>query len=109
MTHLGNAWYQNWSPDGKKIAIVTEALVLYTMDPDGRNLTRLATGVYSNPFWSPDGRFIAFLSGERWGETPLPRGNLHLIPATGRRDLERAGRDRHPACCPPGWPGRPMA
>src|SRR5689334_15007450 len=83
LTHLGNVWYQNWSPDGQKIAIVTEALDLYTMDPDGGNLTRLAGGVYSNPFWSPDGRFIAFLSGERWGETPLARGNLHLIPATG--------------------------
>lgn len=83
LTHLGDAWYQNWSPDGKKIAIVTEALVLYTMDPDGGNLTRLTGGVYSNPFWSPDGSFIAFLSGERWGEKPLARGNLHLIPATG--------------------------
>jgi hypothetical protein len=28
LTHLGNAWYQNWSPDGKKIAIVTESLGL---------------------------------------------------------------------------------
>jgi hypothetical protein len=83
LTHLGNAWYQNWSPDGKKIALVTEALVLYTMDPDGGNLTQLASGVYSNPFWSPDGQFIAFLSGERWGDKPLPRGNLHLIRATG--------------------------
>jgi hypothetical protein len=83
LTHLGNAWYQNWSPDGKKIAIVTEALVLYTMNPDGSELTPLAYGVYSNPFWSPDSRFIAFLSGERWGETPLPRGNLHIISAIG--------------------------
>ncbi len=83
LTHLGNVWYQNWSPDGKKIAIVTEALVLYTMDPDGGNLTQLTSNVYSNPFWSPDGRFIAFLSGERWGEKPLARGNLHLIAATG--------------------------
>lgn len=83
LTDLGNVWYQNWAPDGKKIAIVTEALVLYTMDPDGGNLTRLVGGVYSNPFWSPDGRFIAFLSGERWGEQPLARGNLHLIAAGG--------------------------
>src|SRR5438552_205943 len=71
ITHLGNVWYQNWSPDGKKIAIVTEALELYTMNPDGSGLTALAGGVYSNPFWSPDARFIAYLSGEHWGDKPL--------------------------------------
>jgi hypothetical protein len=118
LTHLGNAWYQNWSPDGRKIAIVTESLVLYTMDPDGGNLTQLATGVYSNPFWSPDGRFIAYLSGERWGETPLPRGNLHLIPATGGAIWDVPGATDIPllpagvAWAPDGlriaagWPGR---
>src|SRR5689334_4230640 len=74
LTTLGNTWYQNWAPDAKQIAIVTEALTLYLMSPDGSDLKPLAYGVYSNPFWSPDGRFIAYLGGEAWSAKPLPRG-----------------------------------
>ncbi len=83
ITQLGNVWYQNWSPDGTQIALVTEALTLYLMNADGSNLQRLADGVYSNPFWSPDGRFIAYLGGEAWSAKPLPRGDLWIIPRGG--------------------------
>ncbi|HET7080461.1 MAG TPA: hypothetical protein VFM49_23760 [Chloroflexia bacterium] len=83
ITQLGNVWYQNWSPDGTQIALVTEALTLYTMNADGSNLQRLADGVYSNPFWSPDGRFIAYLGGEAWSAKPLPRGDLWIMPSGG--------------------------
>src|SRR5262249_4657862 len=83
LTQLGNVWYQNWAPDATQIALVTEALTLYTMNPDGSGLKALADGVYSNPFWSPDSRFIAYLGGEGWSATPLPRGDLWLIPRAG--------------------------
>lgn len=83
LTTLGNVWYQNWAPDARQIALVTEGLSLYTMQPDGSGLRPLANGVYSNPFWSPDGRFIAYLGGEAWTAAPLPRGDLWLIPQGG--------------------------
>ena len=83
VTTLGNVWYENWAPDGKQIAIVDETLTLYLINPDGSNLQRLAGGVYSNPFWSPDGRFIAYLGGEAWSAKPLSRGDLWLIPRAG--------------------------
>jgi WD40 repeat protein len=83
LTTLGNVWYQNWAPDGSAIALVTEDLTLYVMKPDGGDLRRIAGGVYSNPFWSPDARFIAYLGGERWADKPLPRGDLWLVRADG--------------------------
>jgi len=83
LTALGNVWYQNWAPDGSAIALVTEGLTLYVMNPDGSGLHRLADGVYSNPFWSPDGRFIAYLGGEGWADKPLPHGDLWLVRVAG--------------------------
>src|SRR5215217_3851873 len=83
ITTLGNVWYQNWAPDAKQIALVNEALTLYLMNPDGTDLHALAYGVYSNPFWSPDGWFIAYLGGEAWSAKPLPRGDLWIIPRAG--------------------------
>jgi TolB protein len=58
-----------WSPDGKKIAFASlrggnMGFRLYTMDPDGKNVTELTSTdnplgfVY--PAWSPDGKQIAF-------------------------------------------------
>jgi len=66
-----------WSPDGKRIAFVSNrdsggeplgGSNIYTMDADGSNVVRLTFGSFnSGPSWSPDGRKIVF-SGLRDGQ-----------------------------------------
>ncbi len=97
LTTLGNVWYQNWAPDGSAIALVTEGLTLYMMKPDGSDLHRVADGVYSNPFWSPDGRFIAYLGGEGWADKPLPHGDLWLVRVAGGTPYKVAGASGIPS------------
>ncbi len=77
-----NVWFASWSPDGKRLAVSTEAAELYTLNVDGSDLKRIAVGAYSPPFWSPDGHFIAYVGGEHFG-LPLARGNLRIISAAG--------------------------
>ena len=45
---------QSWSPDGNKIAITIgdDPFVIYTIDSDGSNQTRLTSTTVSN--WQPD-------------------------------------------------------
>ena len=54
-----------WSPDGRKIAIVSNPdgkNGIYVMNADGSGLERLTGGVGydSGPTWSPDGHVLAF-------------------------------------------------
>jgi Tol biopolymer transport system component len=78
------------SPDGKRVAYtVREAVMdqsrseyitqIHLADADGGNPVQLTRGSGSSdhPQWSPDGKFIAFLS-DRSGKT-----NLWLIPVSG--------------------------
>ena len=88
--------YPAWSPDGTRIAFVSDRHVtddekrrgnrpppgLYTMTADGTDIRHLATDLgvaLQPPAWSPDGRSIA-VAAHRQGE-PVP--GLYLVPADG--------------------------
>jgi dipeptidyl aminopeptidase/acylaminoacyl peptidase len=67
LTHDGNSSRPQWSPDGARIAFlsdrsgVTEIYVVAVVGGDPQKLTTLSTNV-DNEQWSPDGRSIAFTS-----------------------------------------------
>jgi Tol biopolymer transport system component len=101
-----------WSPEGKRIAFergrrereVSNGAAgswgfgLYVMNADGSGEQRLTQGG-SQPYWSPDGRKIAFVSN-RDGNS-----DIHVMNAdgSGRRNLTRAAgrRDTQPLWSPP--------
>ncbi len=67
-----------WSPDGNRIAFVSDRegnkSRIWTMDATGRNLTLLTGDLEAEaPQWSPDGTRIAFVSGNR----------IHIMGADG--------------------------
>ena len=92
-----------WSPDGKRIAFErgrkerevsngaagSWGLGLYVMNADGSGQQRLTQGG-SQPYWSPDGRKIAFVSN-RDGNS-----DIHVMNAdgSGRRNLTRGAGNR---------------
>jgi Tol biopolymer transport system component len=64
----------NWSPDGRKIAFVSERdgnFEVYVMNADGGEPVRLtqSAGYEWSPTWSPDGGLIAFTSTRDHEET----------------------------------------
>ena len=100
-----------WSPEGKRIAFErgrrerepssgasgSWGFGLYVMNADGSGEQRLTQGG-SQPYWSPDGRKIAFVSN-RDGNS-----DIHVMNAdgSGRRNLTRAAgrRDSQPLWSP---------
>jgi Tol biopolymer transport system component len=57
----------DWSPDGRLILfrrISNHGDFLYTVHPDGSQLTELNTSAAGEPQWSPNGRMIAFDGGD---------------------------------------------
>ena len=82
-----------WSPDGRRIGFVSGAAVvgtgadtryldLWTMNADGSDATRLTDGASAlQPDWSPNGRWIAYTSGN----------NIRLVTPDGSRDIPLPG------------------
>ena len=80
--HGALAFFPVWSPDGKRIAFISDRTVfglnrsnrLYVMDSDGTDVQRLAPSVDPQislypPAWSPDGEYIAFTAyTHTWGK-----------------------------------------
>lgn len=67
LTHDGTSERPRWSPDGKRVAILSSrdgAPQVSTLPVDGGQpvkITTLSTGA-DNELWSPDGKWIAFVS-----------------------------------------------
>jgi dipeptidyl aminopeptidase/acylaminoacyl peptidase len=93
-----------WSPDGSKIAFLTERddtvnnrAEIYTMNPDGSGQLRITEtpGHENNVTWSPDGTRMAFYRD----------GDIHVMNATGSGDTVLLGgptEDSMPAWSPDG-------
>lgn len=100
----GGGGFPAWSPDGRRIAFVSESdREVWVMNRDGsgqRRLTRLSGDVSSfndadDPAWAPDGRRIAFGSGR----------HLYTVSADGtspRRLTEMPADADSPSWAPDG-------
>ena len=83
LTHdAGDDWYPAWSPDGQRIAFMSDRDgndELYVMDADGSNPTRLTQDAGRDWYsaWSPDGQRLAFVS-DRDGNA-----EIYVIAADG--------------------------
>ncbi len=75
--------YPALAPDGSAIAYRSEADggAIYINAALGGN-ERLLVKSGQNPRYSPDGKFIAYWTGE-WGHFVLPNGKIFIVPATG--------------------------
>jgi len=102
-----------WSPDGKKIAFVSnrtaepernENTDIFTIEakPNGQ-LTQLTTwnGHDTNPKWSPDGKYIAYLHSTTSGVyTMYDQDILCLMDADGKNSKELTRQMDRPVAVP---------
>ena len=91
----------DWSPDGTKIAFVSNRnhseYQIYVMDADGKNQIKLTDGPLEkrDPDWSPDGGKIAFTVRDR-------RSRIDVMDADGENRVVLENEASRPAWSPDG-------
>lgn len=70
----------SWSPDGASIAF-TRPIGIYTMKPDGSELTRLTSASSDHLVWSPDATHVAWSSGDCCPGQSMTE--LHVVDVAG--------------------------
>ncbi|WP_440054752.1 amidohydrolase family protein [Pseudoalteromonas sp. T1lg65] len=81
-----------FSPDGKKIAFISDRAGgdnLWVMDVNGENLRQISkedTNIIHNPAWAPDGQYIAVKQGQVTGRT-IPGGSIRMYHISGGKGV----------------------
>ncbi len=88
LTNVQCCFNFRWSPDGTKILFASPGGKLWTIAPDGTNLTQVFKdpgGRYAiTPTWSPDGSMIMFALDPTSNPFAHPVNGLYVILADGR-------------------------
>lgn len=96
-TRINNAYAPAWSPDGSRIAFVSEregTPDIYIMNADGSHVVQLTDDPFAIvyflrsstddwPAWSPDGKLIAFDSGRDNQDMSYTKLNVYLMDTSG--------------------------
>ena len=102
--------FPTWSPDGKKIAFVSNRngghIQIWVIDADGKSPIRLTDGLWDqNPAWSPDGTKIAYdvllnpWDNDKWNRT------IFVMDSDGENNgklIRRPKWDIYPSWSPDG-------